>query len=147
MSKPCSKCKEEKPLTEFVPRSDRKDGCGAECKICRNSRSRNAWARNPEHHREMQKKKSSREKHKVMSKNWRDANRVDINKKQQQYRKINPEMTKAMSQKFRDQLSDNYIKQLITRGTPLSPDDVPKSLIELHRINLKTKRKIKEIDR
>lgn len=145
-SKACSKCNKVKVFSEFVARSDRKDGCGAECKLCRNARSRSAWARNPEYYRALQRSKVSHPKYKAMNRNWQEGNRDYINKQQKKYRKENPEITKAMSQRFRDDLSDNYIKQLMTRGTPLSPADIPADMIELHRMNLKIKRKIKELE-
>lgn len=144
-SKSCSKCGEVRFFSEFVGRSDRKDGCGAECKLCRNARARAAWARNPEYYREKHKQKVSDPKYKAISEKWRNENRDHINKNQKKYRKVNPEMTKAMSQRFRDELSDSYIKHLMTRGTPLHPSDVPADMVELHRINLKIKRKIKEL--
>ena len=48
---------------------------------------------------------------------------------------------KIISQKHRTEMSDMYIKSLMTKKSKtLNPEDIPNELIEAHRENLKLKR-------
>lgn len=51
--KPCCRCHETKPLTDFYPRKDAKDGRGPYCKPCRKSASSANWRSNGEYRRRM----------------------------------------------------------------------------------------------
>lgn len=42
-------------------------------------------------------------------------------------------------------LNDTYIKTLISRNTPLGFEDIPQELIDLKRVGIKRKRKLKQI--
>ena len=46
--KNCTKCKTDKPLTEFSPRGDNKAKLNAWCKICLNSHNKVRYSKNPE---------------------------------------------------------------------------------------------------
>lgn len=59
--KPCTKCKQVKPLTEFHRKPTAGDGCTSKCKGCRNAESLAWHAKN-------------RDKHLAANKEWYDAN-------------------------------------------------------------------------
>jgi hypothetical protein len=65
-TKVCSICKEEKSLTEFYPRSDRK-GYRSYCKVCWSVRRRDRYRINKE-------KEGFSEKHALASRRWRREN-------------------------------------------------------------------------
>lgn len=65
-TKVCSICKEEKPLTEFYPRGDRK-GYRSYCKVCWSVRRRDRYKAN-------KRKEGFSEKHALASKRWRREN-------------------------------------------------------------------------
>ena len=46
--KVCNTCKIEKPLSEFEPRHDSKDGRRGECRDCHNEKKRIRYSKNPE---------------------------------------------------------------------------------------------------
>ena len=57
-------------------------------------------------------------------------------------------LSKKNSQKHRDIMSDMYIRSLMTKKSKtLKPEDIPKKLINMHRISLKLKRELREITR
>lgn len=79
-SKKCTKCGEEKPLSEFYKRAGAKDGYRATCKVCRsiyiagyrekNGDKMRAWALKSFHKHEKE--------HRAGKKRWREANKEKI---------------------------------------------------------------------
>ena len=58
------------------------------------------------------------------------------------------ERSKINAQKHRDEMSDMYIRSLITKKSKtLKPKDVPEELIKMHRISLGLKRELRAINK
>ena len=56
------------------------------------------------------------------------------------------ERSKINSQKSRDNMSDMYIRSLITKKSKsLKPEDIPGELVKIHRISLRLKRELRAI--
>lgn len=87
--KKCSKCKEEKLLTEFHADKSKKDRHSSTCKIC-------AINRRQEHYRQ------NREKATLSMKKYYQANKTEIIKYNKKYRENNKEKTKINSKKRYD---------------------------------------------
>jgi 5-methylcytosine-specific restriction endonuclease McrA len=80
--KTCSKCKIEKPLTEFHKDRSTKDGHMCACKLCDKARKKAYYEAN-------------REKIKAHKKAYYEANREKISARKKVYREANPEKIKA----------------------------------------------------
>ena len=85
--KTCSKCKIEKPLTEFYKKGNTKDGLHSECKSCIKERSMNYYYHNQEAVIERQKK-------------YREANREALTEQQQKYYQENKEAKLEQSKRY-----------------------------------------------
>ena len=56
------------------------------------------------------------------------------------------ELSKANSQKHRDNMSDMYIRSLITKKSKsLKPEDIPEGLVRMYRISLGIKRELRAL--
>lgn len=135
-------------------------GCGKQqstgkprfvCKICRSLRDTNdkrrAWQR------EYYRKKCEQDPT-YKSRKWKKYNASDPNKKQERdraWKKKNIHIVKSIQRKYaiksRQNLNDNYIKQLLTYKTNLISDDIPDALIKLKRVQLQIKRKLRQQQR
>ena len=116
MTKPCSKCKVIKDISMFYRNKYKKDGRQTHCKECHNETTMK----------------------------WRKAN-------PDKYSKYNcsPRRNKAMklksklrSRQHRIDMSDRYIRDILTMHSDLKPEDIPNDLVELHKANLALKRKL-----
>ena len=101
--KTCSKCKIEKPRSEFSKKTVAKDGLAHNCKLCA-AEYLAAWRiANPEKSRESSvawaNKNPARKKE--TNKAWRVANKEKISEKGRKYREENPERIKAYGEKYR----------------------------------------------
>ena len=79
MTKTCSQCKQEKPVSEFSPNGSR---LRAACKVCEASNKRKLRVSNGEHVREVSRKRyavnpNAREQRRLASKAWWDSKRAD----------------------------------------------------------------------
>ena len=115
MTKQCNKCKKIKDVSNFYRRGNKIDSYRYICKPCDNKSS---YARRKAGGwKNERKRQGSGSKHSILS-------------------KIN-------SQKHRTEMSDMYIKSLITKKSKsLKPEDIPDELIIAHRENLKLKRQL-----
>ena len=119
MTKQCNKCKEIKDTSKFYIRKARgrmiKDSYRYICKICDNRLS--AERRKARGHNYKSKKYSKDSKH------TKDA--------------------KKNSQRHRDEMSDMYIRSLMTKKSKtLKPKDITNTMIEVCRLNLRIKREL-----
>ena len=117
MIKTCTKCKAKKDISLFYRNKCRSDGRQANCKECHGASTRNWRKNNPE-------------KYLAYDRN----------------RKRNPKKAKKSimrSRKHRKEMSDGYIRDLMTMHSKLEPKDIPNELVEIHRLNLKLKRQLK----
>lgn len=87
--KTCTKCKIEKPFTDFHKHKSQKTGLRSQCKLCTN---------------ESNKKYACENKEKVLtaSKKWRENNIDRVNACNRAWNKANPERVKANRKRFMD---------------------------------------------
>jgi hypothetical protein len=155
--KTCTKCKIEKDEGEFQTRKSRKkDGSGprgrrSQCKDCDRVYKNTYREMIPEKHREWDRCRYKRDKkkrielNKACFKKWRDQN---PDKYKQRIKKYNKKETvraaiRKCHEKYIDQLSDTYLKSNLQRYMPRELLDKYPIIIELKRIEIKTKREIK----
>jgi len=115
MTKTCYKCKEVKETTEFYKKSSNTtDKLSGRCKKCDNA-LKTAWRNNNP------KKVKAYENGR-----WRHGKKRAADLKR--------------NRKYRSEMSDSYMRELITKKSNLNPEDVTDELIEMCRLNLKLKR-------
>jgi len=113
----CTKCKEIKDISMFYRNKRKINGRQSHCKIC----------------------------HDKVVKKWRKANPnkysiYNCNPRRNEEMKTK---SKLRSRQNRHDMSNGYIRDLMTMHTNLKPEDIPKELVECHKINLKLKRMLK----
>jgi len=116
MDKYCSKCNKKKDILLFYSCSDKKDGKSSNCKECADKSTKNWRLNNIEKVRKYDKDRT-----------WN---------KNGKKRKLDNERSK----KNRLEMSDSYMRELITKKWNLDPNDIPDKLIEACRIGLQLKR-------
>ena len=115
MTKTCYKCKKVKETTEFYKKSSNTtDKLSGRCKKCDNILKATWRKNNP-------KKVKAYEKRRYRNSNKRV---IDLER----------------NRKYRLEMSDSYMRELITKKSDLNPEDLTDELIEMCRLNLKLKR-------
>jgi len=108
----CSKCKEEKELSDFTKRTSSKDGLSSSCKKC-NSVYKKLYLQNNGEKIKKYKEKN-KDKLKEYSKNYRENNKNKIHEYQKEYRENNKEKTRERSKKYvlenKEKISDYRLK-------------------------------------
>lgn len=121
MDKFCNKCKTTKDTSMFYKDNSKKSKIRSLCKVCDNAKT-DAWREN------------NMERYL--------ARQRDRFKKDPKQRETN----KNRSQRHRDDMSDMYIRSLLTkRSTNLKPEDITDDLIKFTRETLKLKRALKKL--
>ena len=118
MTKKCYKCKKVKEITEFYKKSSNTtDKLSGRCKKCDNA-LKTAWRKNNP------KKVKAYERGR-----WRNGKKrtADLER----------------NRKYRLEMSDSYMRELITKKSSLDPKDLSDEFIEAYRLNLKLKRVLK----
>ena len=115
MTKKCYKCKKIKETTEFYKKSSNTtDKLSGRCKKCDNV-LKAIW------------RKNNLEKVKLYEKGrWRHGKKRAADNER--------------NRKYRLEMSDSYMRELITKKSNLNPEDLTNELIEMCRLNLKLKR-------
>ena len=110
----CTRCKITKNVSMFYKNKRKINGRQSHCKIC----------------------------HDKAVKKWRKANPDKYSKYNCTPRRNEVMKTKSKmrSRQYRHDMSDNYIRDLMTMHTSLKPKDIPNELVKCHKINLKLKR-------
>ena len=116
MKKYCNKCKAEKDLDLFYKCSSKKDNKSSNCRECADKSTKNWRLNNIDKVRKY-------DKGRTWAKNGRK-------------RKLDNERNK----KNRLEMSDSYMRELITKKSNLDPNDISDKLIEACRIGLQLKR-------
>ena len=120
MNKKCTKCKEVKSISMFYKDNSKKTNIRSCCKKCDD----------------------------IYTVNWRKNNKDRYLATSRNRGRKNPSRLKAnniRSQKHRDEMSDMYIRSLITKkSTNLDTKDIPDDIVKAWRINLTLKRKLKK---
>ena len=116
MIKECNKCKKIKDVSKFHTRKQKASiGYRYICKVCDN---------------------------KAVLARRKKAGWINEKKRQGPGSKHSI-LSKIISQKHRTEMSDMYIRSLITKKSKsLKPEDIPNELVAAHRENLKLKRKL-----
>jgi 5-methylcytosine-specific restriction endonuclease McrA len=96
--KKCSKCKQQKPLTDFSPRKKSKDGKECLCKNCHNEISRKSYAKNIEKERGRAKKRYADHPESIL--NWKKKNPDKVKKAVRKWQSKHPEIVKKANRKF-----------------------------------------------
>ena len=101
--KVCTKCNEEKNLTEFGKKKTGKDGLASACKECRNASMKKHYQENAEKIKAQRKKhyQENAEKEKAYSKKWQKENPEKAKARNKKWRQENAEELKANSRKYR----------------------------------------------
>jgi hypothetical protein len=121
-TKICSRCGEEKDITEFVKNKKCNLGFSGTCKKCHNIYSLS----NPE------KVKKSRDK-------WKKNNPEKVKESRDKWEKNNPEKVILKHKKLRSNLVDYYvIRKLCAKG--FQKNQITPELIETQRLIIKIKR-------
>ena len=85
-TKTCSKCKEEKDLSEFYKKKEASDGVKSACKVCTNKK-------------EKEYREINRDKIRKKDKEYRETNKGKIKEYNKNYIKNNPELNRAKAAK------------------------------------------------
>lgn len=134
-TKTCSKCKCEKPLDAFGAARKSSDGKKSRCKTC-NAEDAKEWRlNNPEKYLAKLAKQAT------------DPKRLEyLREYRRKYRKS--PAGRAYKAEYRSkscaELKDNYVKRVICQNTNIPYDQVPRGLVELKKLHLAIKRKLKD---
>jgi|TARA_Y100000034_G_C6625899_1_gene273019 hypothetical protein len=117
MDKKCSKCKIIKNISMFYRNKYRTDGKQSDCKICHNETTMK----------------------------WRKANPDKYSKYNCSPKRNKKQKTKSKlrSRRHRHDISDRYMRDVLSMNSDLEHEDITDEMIELARINLKIKRNLK----
>jgi recombinational DNA repair protein (RecF pathway) len=139
-TKTCCRCKETKPLTAFNLKPQ------AACKPCINIyqaeyRDRNRERRNAAAQVRYQKLK---DKLLVYSAQYREQHRERLNALQRDYAKREERLVadRALRAKYKEGLTDAYVRRSLVKNTGISVASVPLDLIAVKRLQLQIQRKI-----
>lgn len=165
IEKVCSKCKKNKPLTEFYKKNTGRDGLCQECKGCCKQRSKEWQIKNKkkreDYHKQYYienkgsiqtyKKKYYQENKEKIDKNkkeWAKNNRKKCNKYSKKWKSENPKKVKEQSQADAKRRCDKvlpcYAMQLIVgKSSFLSAKNIPQELVEAKRAHILIKRELK----
>ena len=113
----CTKCKTTKDDSMFYRNKEKINGRQSQCKVCHNKAN-------------MKWRKANPDKYSTYNCHPRRNEEMKIK-------------SKMRSRQHRHDMSDRYIRDLMTMHTSLKPEDIPKELVECHKINLKLKRMLK----
>ena len=77
---------------------------------------------------------------------YRQKNRDELNARQREYAKQQDrvERDRELRQAYVEKLTDAYVRRAITKGTPIKPEQVPQTMIEAKRVQLRITRRIKD---
>ena len=114
MTKTCSKCKIKKDISLFYRDNYKANGRQSHCKICHNKITMTWRKANPDKYSKYSCSPKNNEKMKIKS--------------------------MMRGRKHRHNMSDKYIRDLITVHSDLEFKDIPDEFVKVYRINLKLKR-------
>jgi len=140
-SKTCCRCKETKPLTAFNLKPQ------AACKACINSYQAEYRDRNQERRNAEARVRYIAQKDKILvySAQYRAQHRERLNALQRAYTKKEERLAadRALRTKYKDELTEAYVRRSLVKGSGLSAASIPPELIAVKRLQLKIQRKVK----
>lgn len=152
MDKVCKTCLVKKDISMFWKRKVLKNGnisFDAHCISCRKKKRKEFYDNNLEYCRAKQRERDKRRdpaKKKFFQKRWQENNKEYRLSYQRAYRIKNHENTLLWAKNYRNNLDDSYIRDLLVgKSELLSAKDIPQSLVEIKRAELRIKRQIKEM--
>jgi len=121
-TKVCTKCKEEKNLTDFCKEQARKDGLANHCRVCK-GKAYKEW-----HHRNLEKKKSykrkwdedNREENLDKWRRYHSSNKAKRNQQSREYYSRNQESEKSRAKDYRAANPDKVYEWSAARRSRLS---------------------------
>jgi hypothetical protein len=139
--KVCSRCDEEKPLSEFYPHEKNRDGLRGECKSCVAEKHRVWCEENQERKAEMDRAYHEREAERInreareayavnpepiraKNKKWRDDNQEKTKENSRRRRRMKPEVVRAERRQHYQDNKGRYVAQArareehVARATP-----------------------------
>tara|TARA_Y100000310_G_C20633912_1_gene790158 strand:+ start:1243 stop:1665 length:423 start_codon:yes stop_codon:yes gene_type:complete len=114
MQKQCTKCKEVKNISMFYRNKYKIDNRQSHCKICHNETTKKWRKDNPEKYSKYNCSPKRNKKTKIKS--------------------------KMRSRRYRHNMSDRYIRDLMTMENNLKSEDISDELVQAYKVNLKLKR-------
>lgn len=101
MTKVCSRCKEEKPFSDFSKDRTRKDGIRGTCRACAREQNREYYKRNREKTKEQVRKykEENREKIRELNRKYREENRDYYLLKRRENRRKKNKVSNSMATK------------------------------------------------
>ena len=101
-TKVCTKCGEEKPLTEFYRDRQKSDGLSSSCKICAQAKKKEYYEANQEKVKASVAAYREANQEKVKAKNaaYREANKEKVKAQKAAFHEANPEKVKAHSDAY-----------------------------------------------
>lgn len=133
MTKVCSRCKEEKSISDFNKDRSRKDGIRGTCRACAKEKRRKYREENREKAREYQRKyqENNREKVRERARKYRENNQEKIREKHRKYREENRDYV-AAKQRETLRKKDIVSASMATKSGRWSQEEVD-LLIELRK--------------
>lgn len=137
ITKICTKCGVEKPLSEYNKRKSGKHGVEAQCRDCRKQYGR-------------QYRKDNKEYVYRTIREWKINNPVKVNEYKRRWRIRNIEYSKKRREEAIENLDGGYVLEKIRRQYGLSASDLKMSdatpdMIEMKRRNLKYYRELNQL--
>jgi hypothetical protein len=108
MTKTCTKCEKEKPLSDFSKKKQGKHGVSSICKLCLNQHNRAYREANKE--KEKARQKAYREANKDKEKAYREANKDKIKAYQKAYREANKDKIREKNKAYYEANKDKINK-------------------------------------
>lgn len=133
--KRCSKCKQEKSLSEFYKKKSTKDGFHYQCKKCHNQGVKKSFSKKPiEIQRKIYRRDAQKRREKYPEKE---------RERRRNYKHNNPDIIKKYSKDSVLNCKKFYIKNLIRLKYNISNELITDDMIELERETIQFNRKLR----
>ena len=139
IKKRCTKCGIEKPLVEFHKHQSGKYGKSSHCKICTSINLKLKRKECPSKFREYKRREYLKHRERIDKrvKEWVKQHPEERKKIVMRWVKNNPEKVKMAAKLRVKNLSQTYLKNILTRGTSsLTHKDIPSILVQLKKAQL-----------
>jgi hypothetical protein len=138
-------CKKHGDLTreQVVKKSKNKEGkILYRCKACLKEYHRNHYVKNTEKLLNKTKKFNEENRERYLSRKKIYSQRYRENHREEERARI-----RDLDRKYRESLDDRYIRKTLTRRTSIKQYEIPQAMVELKKITMLVKRKLKDINK